>query len=424
MVRLAGILSVRPKGTARTVAILLPSAWRGGMLRNAFALARLIAGHERGGLGRINVVVGLRRDGVYNWLELDAAAQACGGNVSVRRMEWTSWPTDSVRRMFPSLPFVPPAVPEVMLPCDNRHNFLDCDAWIVFGGSLEGYVAPARPYAVYCADLIQRYVPQIFDTTNGREQPELWALQLRTFLGWRAARCVFATTPQTVSDVVGYAGVPSSRTLLAPTLIDPLIDTIAPTQSVQDQPCILWVTNISPHKNHEAGVGAARIYYVELGGTLPLVVVGVDSERLDPQSGADRAGTRAFRAAPEVVRHTRFAGEVSDAAYMRMVSSCAVVWHNVIADNGTFVVFDAARANRHVVSSDYPQIRYLCDRYGIRPIWHRADDARGAAQALTLAEGRFRAGCSPHHSLRSNTEDDRIDAYGAVLRRLLGDADV
>lgn len=72
---------MRPKGTASTVAILLPAAWRGGMLRNVFALARLIAGHEWGGLGKINVVVGLLRDGLYNWVELDAAAHASGGNV-------------------------------------------------------------------------------------------------------------------------------------------------------------------------------------------------------------------------------------------------------------------------------------------------------------------------------------------------------
>jgi hypothetical protein len=153
------------------------------------------------------------------------------------------------------------------------------------------------------------------------------------------------------------------------------------------------------------------------------VVIGPTSDLLDPRSGSECLGTRAFAAAPEVVRHTSFVGELSDAAYLRAVAGAAVVWHNVIIDNGTFVVFDAARANRHVVSSDYPQIRYLCERYGVAPIWHQPDDSIGAAQALALAESRFRAGDRPRHALRGDTESDRTSAYGAVLRRLFEHAD-
>jgi glycosyltransferase involved in cell wall biosynthesis len=393
------------------------------MLRNALALANVISSNEWNGLGRVDIVIGLRRDGPYDWMALDAAARACGGNVFIRPMEWTAWRSDSVRRMFPVLSSVPSAVSELSLPRDHRHNFLDCDAWIVFGQSIEGYVAPVRPYAIYCADVIQRYVPQIFDSASGIEQPWIWSMQERTFLGWRAARCVFATTPQTVNDVVSYVGVPSSRVLLTPTMIDPLINTVTPAENASDPPSIVWVTNPSPHKNHVVGVAAARIYYEEMGGTLPLILVGVGTESLDPQSGAETVAARAFREAPEVMRHTRIAGEVSDAAYRRLVSGAAVVWHNVIADNGTFVAFDAARAGRHVVSSDYPQMRYLCERYGVAPIWHRPDDARAAAHALLLAENRFRAGESPHHSPRSDTTENRIDAYAAVLQQLLGGTD-
>ena len=129
------------------VAILLPNVWRGGMLRNAFALADLLACREWDRIGKVNVILGLRRDGQYDWPSLHATARASLGSVSVRDMEWTSCPIDTARRMFPSLAPVPPAVEEVVMPRDYRHNFLDCDAWIVFGQSTEGYVAPLRPYA-------------------------------------------------------------------------------------------------------------------------------------------------------------------------------------------------------------------------------------------------------------------------------------
>ncbi len=411
-------------GAARKIAILLPNVWRGGMLRNALSLAELIAGHDWDGLGRIGVVIGLRRDGDYDWPALEETARTSRGTISIRRMDWASWPSLHVQRMFPTLADMPRTVSELAIPTDRRHNFLDCDAWIVFGRSTEGHLAPLRPYAVYCADLLQRYVPQIFDTPDGQEQPWVWALQTTTFLGWRAARCVFATTPQTLGDVVGYAGVRASQALLTPTLIE--WPKHRPQIAARDgsTPAIVWVTNPAPHKNHAAAVRAAGIYYEELGGTLPLVVVGTGSEKLDPRTGGDTTGARAFRSAPAVLERTRFAGEVSDAAYQHLIGGAAIVWHNVIMDNGTFVAFDAARAGRHLVSSDYPQMRYLCERYGVAPIWHPADDPAAAARALITAEGRFRAGERPAHALREDADSERLGAYGTVLQRLLGPADV
>jgi glycosyltransferase involved in cell wall biosynthesis len=334
-------------------------------------------------------------------------------------MEWVGWSVEAALRVFPSLPNIPAIVEEIMFPRDYRHNFLDCDAWILFGQSIEGYLAALRPYAVYCADVIQRYVPQIFRTGDPVAQAQIWARQTKTFLSWRAARCVFVTTPHTRRDTVSYAGIPSGRVLLAPTLIDPPVGTAIGQSSAANQRTILWVSNASPHKNHAMGVAAARIYYEELDGTLPLAIVGTGTHMLNPASGSGMAGAEAFGAAPVVLKQTNFLGEVSDAVYMRLVQDAAVIWHNAIIDNGTFVAFDAARSNKHLVSSDYPQMRYLCDRYGIRPIWHPPDDPSVAAKALRLAEGRFESQKAPMHSLRQDTEAERLDGYGEVLRLLL-----
>ena len=399
------------------VAILLPNEWRAGMLRNASALAALLAQTNWPGLGTLDVVVGLLRSGPYDWSAVGQEFAALG-SVSVRRMGWEAWPVTAIRTMLSTLPALPNAITHCSVPRDYGHDFLDCDAWIVFGSSLEGFVVPARPIAIYCADMIQRYVPQIFGAAG---QEEHWRRQIATHLGWRSASCVFCTTPQTRTDAISYAGVRASRALLAPTLVDPIAGSLRPQQpAAKCDPYILWITNASAHKNHRAAMEALRLYYGELGGTLPVVVAGQDTKLLAPGSGAQLQSSRSVHEATDVLPHLRFVGEVTHIAYLRLVSEASVVWHNVVIDNGTFVAFDAARAGRHFVSSDYPQMRYLCERYGVAARWHKAAEPAAAAGALLAAERAAAAGQDPGHKLHQDSADERRAAYGAMLLRLFG----
>ena len=402
----------------RKIAILLPNGWRGGMLRNAFALARLLTGHEWRGIGKIDVVIGLRRDGAYDWEKIDRDLVNTQRAITVRKTEWKNWPTESLQLWFRSPAPVPDAVKQVLVPYDRAHNFLDCEAWIIFGGYMLGYLAAPRPCAVYCPDLIQRYVPAIFDSLDGKEQVWLWNTQTITLLAWRNSRCVFATTPQTLRDAVEYAGIPSHKAILVPTLVDALGEeqtSSAPPAALQS---IIWVTNPTVHKNHSMAVAAMQIYYEDLGGKLPLVAVGPNTDAFDPQLGIDCAASRAFKRTPSVLRRTRFAGEVSDAEYLKLIGGAGIVWHNVIMDNGSFVAIDAARAGRHFVSSDYPQIRYLCERYGVATTWHPPCDPMAAAQALLHAERELAAGKRPSHHLRDDGEHERVAGYEMLLRKL------
>jgi glycosyltransferase involved in cell wall biosynthesis len=315
-------------------------------------------------------------------------------------------------------------VTDVLLPQDGAHNFLNCDAWIIFSIGHEGYIPRVRPMAVYCADLIQRYLPQLLDSPEGQIQPDVWDRQLQTFLGWRDATCVFATTPQTTNDVVAYAGVAASRALLVPTLVDPLSGLLEVNVKKPEAPYILWVTNTSLHKNHSAAVEALRVYYEELGGELEIIIVGADSDLLNPTAGGTSVGAQAFRRVPNLMSRIHFAGSVSNQAYLELVHGATIVWHNVIIDNGSFVAFDAARAGRYLVSSDYPQMRYLCERYGVEPIWHPASQPRAAADALMLATQRARNGVEPNHQLRSDSVSERNAQYGVILQQLLVEANV
>ncbi|MEI9891991.1 MAG: hypothetical protein WDN45_17345 [Caulobacteraceae bacterium] len=91
----------------------------------------------------------------------------------------------------------------------------------------------------------------------------------------------------------------------------------------------------------------------------------------------------------------------------------------MIIDNGTFVAFDAARAGRHVVSSDYPSMRYLAERYGVDVSWFPASDPAAAARALIDAERKARAGDKPRHRLKADDPAQRAAAYQQLVDRLL-----
>ena len=264
----------------RKIAILLPNSWRGGMLRNAWVLAGLLAERDWPGIGECGRGRRPARPCALRLATVEhARSPPSDSKVSLRRMDWDSRPIAGLCTIFGPLLAVPPGIAGCSVPRDYGHDFLDCDAWIVFSYSLEGFVVPARPVAIYCADQIQRYVPEIF---AGDGEEDRWMRQSETHPGWRHARFVFATTPQTRSDVVSYAGVQNDRALLVPALVDPLGSEASLHGSVhssgqisgESEPYILWITNATPHKNHRAVMAALRSYYGEFGGTLPVVVAG------------------------------------------------------------------------------------------------------------------------------------------------------
>lgn len=396
--------------SAARIAIIMSAPWRAGMLRNARLLARHFVEQQQ----NVEVVIGVRKDGPYDWAALETEI-ATIPRTTLRRFHWASIDPHDAARIYD---FPVPDTPHLMAPRDGKFDFLDCDGWIVFSNSLEGFVVPSRPIGVFCADLIQRYVPEIF---GGLEAKGLWALQDETFKSWRRSRFVFSTTPATRQDVIEYAGVVPERAILTPTFIDPLAGgQLAPdTGLVPDKPYILWVTNASPHKNARGALAALKVYYETLGGNLDVVICGQDTEKLNPAADNRAAIASEFARESEVLKHLRFLGEVSDETYAALVERASVIWHNVITDNGTFVAFDAARTGRYFVSSDYPQMRYLCERYGVDTTFHPHDDAEKAAAALLAADRKAQSGTAPSHKLVGDDPGEKGRAYHGLLARIL-----
>ena len=249
--------------TARRVGIILSNPWRGGMVRAAASLTAVIAGHDGWpGIGKVEVAVGLRFDAEYDWPAVTELFLQAGA-LSVRRIHWASRTRAEVAQIFGLAGDLPLGIENVSLPRDGELDFFDCDAWIIFATSFEGVTLPARPVAIYCADLIQRYVPELFG--EGQHAAMMRQRERETFLGWQSARCVFATTPDTAQDVIEYSGVIAARTLLVPTLIEPLSVASQPSSTAEAK--LLWITNSSPHKNHQAAVASLQEVLCPRGDT-------------------------------------------------------------------------------------------------------------------------------------------------------------
>ena len=89
---------------------------------------------------------------------------------------------------------------------------------------------------------------------------------------------------------------------------------------------------------------------------------------------------------PAVRSRLRFLGAVPDTDYARVLRSARFLAHNVIADNGTFSVLEAALLGCPSVSSDYPQIREIDDAFGLGLRFFDPFDECGTAAALLAGE--------------------------------------
>jgi hypothetical protein len=399
------------------LAILLCTPWRGGMLRYATGLARVLSGLQPGGIAIEQIIFGVP-SGAYAEDALFADRQtspflADPRRFSIRSFTLRAVDTRDILLTRRTLPDLLERCPQVLVPDDGGYCFRDCDAAVLIAPfNIAAPILLECPYVSLVADLLLRYVPAFLRTKDD------WQGALNAFLTLRVGRAAFATTPSTAEDVVGFAGVPRASVVLVPLLLAP--PSIVPRSLLPGQH-ILWVTNPAAHKNHRAAVAALEEYYGALSGTLPTVVVGPGSDTLGLAAGCLRLpwamdSATCFHVPPGMLD---VRGYVPDHAFRALVANAAIVWHNVIADNGSYLAFDAATAGRHLVSSDYPQMRYWCDRYGIEANFFPAHDHAAAANALRATEAQISAGVRPMHALRADNPDEIADAYTLLLERLL-----
>lgn len=373
------------------IAVFLPQPWRGGMLRAFRSFCEHLASCAADEGRAVEIVMSILPD-TYEPEEIDTDAP----NVSIRETEWVH--VGEEEQEFLGLSKDKDFV-SMVRPTDRGRDFLDCDCWIVFGAyfPIVGRLAPLRPYVVYAPDFIQRYVPGIYDNVQDWGS-QGWMTNINLILTLRGAEGVLVTTPKTGLDAVGYAGVPRERVTLMPLWSLDMSDIEPKSDGVPDKDYILWISNTTAHKNHENALDAVEEYYANCGGELDVILIGPYTDRFSTPwlRRAKKANSyihpywecvnQRIDSSIHTRKHLSILGEVGDERYVSLIAQAKFVWHNVLYDNGSFVALETARLGTPLLSSDYPQMRYICETFGIAATYFPAAEPKEAARALRRME--------------------------------------
>ena len=364
------------------IAVFLPLAFKGGTLNMVKLLAKMIkrGANERG--DEIEVVFAHIDDPSYSSSDFADLAEY---GITTRKFKWRPVSDVHLAEIQALSGYAShPTQPTYWLPNDAGYDFLDCDFWFLGANRFEYPVAPLRPYCVFTHDYLQRYFPSVFPDyfENGFFQTS------------RNAMAVLANTPHTIEDVVQYVGVPRRKTLLVPHVaeLDPFRERRSPQEA--SEPYFIWTTNVTPHKNHIAALEALELYWTKQGGTLNCHVTGLDTDKFDPTrslkqgDGSDHIfAVREYLRKSDILRsRIKFKGNVSSDEYVSEVSGARFLFHSVVMDNGTLCAVEAAYAGVPTLSSDYPPMRYISERYGLNCQFFEASDPIGAAASLHRME--------------------------------------
>lgn len=382
------------------IAVILPVGYRGGTLRLVLNVIRHIASRQpraivfglpEGHQTTIeDEIADLKRDcptteiRPFTWKRL--SKQNASGTLQATGLKVDHLISDTYQ-----------------LPVDNRTNFCDCDFWLFISDRLEYPLLPIRPYGILVTDHLQRYVPDIFELPMYRTQS---AIPWNFIRNVRNADVAIATSTGTVADVRSFSGC-LGTTVQMPTTIDldhflRLIETSeSHTTRTHERPYFAWVTNSSQHKNHPRMIRALRAYYESLNGNLDVIVTGLWTDLFDPNLPEERIGNRRpqwdypyIRDVRHMVREklgpwlhrVHWMGSLDDSEYVSVVRNSKFLIHNVLADNGTFSVVEAAILGRPSLSSDYPQMRELDEQFGLSLKFYDPMDVAATAKAIRDAE--------------------------------------
>lgn len=398
-------------------AVIMPHVWRGGMARFAVLLSNILSELEFEGE---RCVVSLCVPSGYDISNLHGVAES----VNVIHMDLIAISKSDFRYRSYLPRWDDDVSPDTYTFPHASQYALDiilADVWIMLTGLLPyGPLLPLKPYLVYAPDFIQRLVPEIFSQGYDTQQ---WRLSTAQNLTMQASQGVFATTERTAQDAISYAGVKGSKVHVLPMIHTPTdrlvqrskvgssnkedhvrallaqeFDATTDQSIAKDLPVVpdqsmgaiagigryfLWVTNNTPHKNHVRGLQALRHYYEHEGGKLQCIICGPLTESFRPEATDGAPHLQPIR---NIIAETKYmsgqlviAGEVSEGVYQQLLRDAAFLWHNVLYDNGTFSVIEASELGTRSLVSEYPQMIFIAETFGINvntfDPWDVADTA-------------------------------------------------
>lgn len=366
-----------------TVAVFLPHCYRGGTLRGAKNIAKML----KIGSQRNNQPIEVIFSCVANAYDLEAElGDLAKYGIPIRETTWRIMHHHEVKiaQAF-SKYHSTNENQDYLLPTDGMCNFSDCDFWLLISDRTFPAIAPIKPYGIVAYDYIQRYVHDI-TSTNLKEYHETEHQRIKTA---RNAQFVVVTTPQTYDDAIQYVGLSPKKLILAPIEFEPLNEFI--TQNLPEKinhDYFIWSTNSSPHKNHLRALQALHLYYQEYGGNLRVAITGLLSLKEKKLASTDNPYLRKLKSyiehAPILRKKLCFLGNLSDKIYIQTIKHAKFLWHPTLIDNGTFSVIEAAYHQVPSLSSDYPQMRYLDTHFKLNLCFSNPRSSRDMAEKLAL----------------------------------------
>ena len=389
--------------TGPRIAVLLSGGYSigSGMGRSAAMLCNaLLRAFPR---GRVVFGTGIPSEQVASLIDAD-----CQSRLSVRSFHWASATDDKGKT------WLRPISPD-------GNDFLDCEMWILYHPPSAGVVAPLRPFAIFCADLLSRIVPEAFDPARHQDSPG-WLELLNSFETYRLANMVFTTTERTRADVVAYAGVPAARTIVAPQFAESRDETeVIGENPVRLDRYFLWTSNDTPHKNHERAFRMLERYYSDNpSDAIPVVLTGVGTEHFDPRQHPtghpyhDEIRVR-IAASPRLMQNVIFMGTLARPEFLAVLKGAAFLWHNVIYDNGTAAVYEAAEFGVPSLATDYPQMRFFDEKFGTNARFFSPFDIDAGADALASMTRSTREGARASCALDHERENARFHRFARSL---------
>ncbi len=421
------------------LAVILPHVYRGGTVR---LLANVMQYFQRS--SNFELVLGLptgHRRVIQGQLDvLDEHAR----RVEIREFDWSAHEPARAAELLArnSIEVGRMVSSQYCSMVESDHDFLDCDFWLFISDRITLTLLPFRPYGMLVTDHLQRYVPDIF----GEGAYEDFNFANTNFLrNVRNADLAIATSTATYADLQSYSGA-RGQLLQMPTAVDVdyflSLSTTSEDHSSRlfDRPYFIWVSNAAPHKNHLMSIDALKMYFESEKSNLDVVITGANTELFDPFASSEQCSSQsALYNLPYIVQvrdafqaklrpwrdRVKFAGELPDGQYSRVLRQAVFLLHNVIADNGTFSVIEAAIMGTPSISSSYPQMLELNEAFSLNMKFFDPFCAKSAAEALihngSLREpdpARINARIQEHHVSNWSDELERAIASCLAASRL------
>lgn len=403
------------------VGILLPMHYEGGTFRLAKLYAKMLRLHAMKTGADLQVVFG-NTEGKYDpQTDLRDLAEL---GIEIRHLEMRQLSAEQGLEYVDFLKLRRENLEgfrgQYAVPYDRGNGYMDCDFWFFMVDRIFGTVLPLKPFGIFATDFIQRYVPDIFEEQH-YAKPEFLTTLYRNF---RNADLAFASTPGTARDLLSYVGR-AKRTVVLDTLFDDsFIKHRREEGRKPEGDYFVWATNGTIHKNHERALKALILYYEKHGGTLECRVTGVHTRFFDPSAAPEarekfhpyhRKINEMIAASPTLRSRVRIMGNMGDSEYQDMVAGSRFLWHNVLADNGTFSVIEAACMGIRSLSSRYPQQEFIDRSFGLGMKLFDPFDIVGAARALREMQDDGSIYVPPVDRLRALSQDGASARVGAVI---------